>query len=103
MAGGLTDESWLESRLLESPAVLAGRTREFLAAAPPGTLPERLAHASRLALTRAVEGSPDRGAALDLLAADALVTLALAAQVEAEPAGLAEFASRLRRGQEAAR
>jgi hypothetical protein len=96
----VTDRGWLEARLEESPPVLAARTREFLAAAGSGPLPERLAEASRLALERAVTGSPDRAAALDLLAADALVTLALASQVEVDPGGLAALAGRLRRGQE---
>lgn len=100
MAGGLSDERWLESRLEESPVALARRTREFLAATGPGPLPERLAQASRLALGQAVARSPDRAAALDLLAADALVTLALAAQVDTDPSRLAEFAGRLRRAQE---
>jgi hypothetical protein len=97
MAGELNPESWLEARLEESPADLAARTREFIGRAGGGPLPDRLARASRLALARAVGHPHDRAAALDLLAADALVTLALAAQVEADPEGVAAFAGRLRR------
>ncbi|HYC33936.1 MAG TPA: hypothetical protein VEB59_16720 [Gemmatimonadales bacterium] len=37
----------------------------------------------------------DRSAALDLLAADALITLALLAQADRDPARLAEFAAGL--------
>jgi hypothetical protein len=37
----------------------------------------------------------DRSAALDLLAADALITLALLAQAERDPASLHQFASSL--------
>jgi hypothetical protein len=97
MAGELSPESWLEARLDESPAELAARTRDFIARATPARLPDRLAEASRLALARAVGRPHERAAALDLLVADALVTLALAAQVEVEPDEVAAFASRLRR------
>jgi hypothetical protein len=47
-----------------------------------------------------MEGGTGRGVALDLLAADALVTLALAAQVESAPSDLARFARRLRQSSE---
>ncbi|MGE0555883.1 MAG: hypothetical protein AB7R55_20830 [Gemmatimonadales bacterium] len=97
MAGELTLDRWLGDRLAETPEELAERTREFLAAAGAGPLPERLAAAGRLALARATERSAGRGGALDLLAADALVTLALAAQVETDPAELEALAARLRR------
>jgi hypothetical protein len=64
----------------------------LVAATPAGPLPERLAAAGRRALAL-VEASPgDRASALDLLAADALVTLALLAQAETAPAALAAFA-----------
>jgi hypothetical protein len=39
----------------------------------------------------------DRSVALDLLAADALVTLALLAQAQRNPAGLASFAAEVLR------
>jgi hypothetical protein len=80
------------------PASLVSRARAYL---PPGPADrseaERLAAASRSALARAVAGPADRSVAGDLLAADALVTLALLACAEASPARLAEFARTLRR------
>ena len=62
-----------------------------------------LARAGRHALQRVVahpEG--DRSIALDLLAADALITLALLAQAQSAPGGLEEFASSLLRDPAAA-
>jgi hypothetical protein len=88
--------AWLESRLADAPPDLAARTREVIALAAPAALPERLAEASRIALHRAEAHPLERAAALDLLVADGLVTLALAAQVEDDPDRLAELAVRLR-------
>jgi hypothetical protein len=65
---------------------------ELAAAAPVTPLPERLAAAGRRALALVERGPGDRASALDLLAADALITLALLAQAEQAPAGLAAFA-----------
>jgi hypothetical protein len=96
MAGDLNDLDWCEARLAETPPELAVRVREFIAVAPRSRLPDRLAHAARRALARAAAGGNDRDAALDLLAADGLVTLALAAQVEVDVGGLEGFAARLR-------
>jgi hypothetical protein len=93
-------DAWLSARLDETPGELADRALEFLAAAPDQPLPDRLAEAGRLALARATEGGTGRGVALDLVAADALVTLALAAQVESAPSDLARFARRLRQSSE---
>jgi hypothetical protein len=45
-----------------------------------------------MALARVVTHPGDRSAALDLLAADALITLALQAQAEDAPERLEEFA-----------
>lgn len=92
-------ERWLESQVAGAPADLVRRTLEFARAEGPVT-PDSLARAGRRALDAAVGASPDRGAALDLLAADALVTLALAAQVETDPADLETFAARLRTGED---
>lgn len=101
MAGRLTDR-WLAERLAGAPAVLVQRASEFVGDVESPTTPERLAAAARGALEAALARTADRGAALDLLAADALVTLALAAQVETGPTGLAQFARDLR-GQEGTR
>jgi len=94
-------EDWLEAQVAGAPADLVARTLEFARAEGPVT-PASLARAGRSALEAAVRASPDRGAALDLLAADALVTLALAAQTETDPAGLEAFAARLRTGEDPA-
>jgi hypothetical protein len=54
-----------------------------------------LAAAASRALDRVVTHPGDRSIALDLLAADALITLALLAQAEDGPAELDEFATSL--------
>ena len=56
-------------------------------------LPEVLAAAGRRALDQVLARAGDRSVALDLLAADALVTLALLAQAQASPERLGEFAA----------
>jgi len=86
---------WLATRLEGAPAELVERTLEFVGLVGGSPDAAALARAGRLALDRAVAFAADRRAALDLLAADALVTLALAAQVEAEPERLEWFAGHL--------
>jgi hypothetical protein len=98
MADGIAFAAWLEDQLSDAPAELAQRTREYLARAG-GTGPEQLVAASELALEEAVALPRDRRSALDLLAADALVTLALAASVESDPAGFEAFARSIRQRQ----
>ena len=73
----------------------SGTGRGNIRAARPGTLRRRsdLARPGRAALARVLGRSGDRSVALDLLAADALVTLALLAQAEAAPERLGEFAA----------
>jgi hypothetical protein len=55
--------------------------------------PEALAQSGRKALDRVLARAGDRSVALDLLAADALVTLALLAQAQASPERLGDFAA----------
>src|SRR5689334_12295600 len=98
MADGIAFAAWLEDQLSDAPAELAERTREFVARAG-GAGPHGLAAASELALREAVAAAHDRRSALDLLAADALVTLALAASVERDPAGFEAFARAVRQRQ----
>jgi len=57
------------------------------------TSPEALAGSARRALDRVLARGGDRSVALDLLAADALVTLALLAQAQQAPARLGAFAA----------
>jgi hypothetical protein len=52
-----------------------------------------LAESGRQALNRVLTRGGDRSVALDLLAADALVTLALLAQAETSPERLDDFAA----------
>lgn len=86
---------WLERQLDGAPAALVERTRYFRSQVGGPPTPEGLAAAARLALLTAISRDRDRAGALDLLAADALVTLALAAHVEVDPASLSEFAASL--------
>lgn len=62
-------------------------------AAEGRTTPDALAASARRALDRVLARAGDRSVALDLLAADALVTLALLAQAQREPEGLGAFAT----------
>jgi hypothetical protein len=64
--------------------------------------PEALASSSRRALDRVLGRAGDRSVALDLLAADALVTLALLAQAQQAPERLDGFAAALLRDGSAA-
>lgn len=66
---------------------------QYARAASGPTLARSLAAAGQAALDRVVAHPGDRSVALDLLAADALITLALLAQAEAAPERLEEFAS----------
>jgi hypothetical protein len=73
--------------------------REHLAGAGPDAMtPDALARSGRKALDRVLARAGDRSVALDLLAADALVTLALLAQAQASPERLGDFAATVLRG-----
>jgi hypothetical protein len=87
---------WLEARTAGAPPVLRERVLEHAAAVGDSLpLPERLALASERVLAIVEEHPGDRSIALDLLAADALITLTLLAQAESAPAELGAFAERL--------
>jgi len=60
---------------------------------PDSVTPEALAGSGRRALDRVLARAGDRSVALDLLAADALVTLALLAQAQTSPERLGDFAA----------
>jgi hypothetical protein len=83
---------WLDRHTSQAPAALRARVMEFAAAASGGSRAARLAGAGQAALLRVLSHSGDRSAALDLLAADALITLALQAQAQDAPERLEEFA-----------
>jgi hypothetical protein len=93
--------AWLEGRTGRAPDALRRRVRRHLtdlgAGAADDPTPEALAAAGRGALEQVLGHPGDRTVALDLLAADALVTLALLAQAQRNPAGLARFAAEVLR------
>jgi hypothetical protein len=89
-------EAWLRARTARGPAALRARVLEHARVPNDGaTLAERLALAADRVLAIVEEHPGDRAIALDLLAADALITLALLAQAEAEPERLGAFAEGL--------
>jgi regulator of protease activity HflC (stomatin/prohibitin superfamily) len=89
--------AWFEARAEGAPGALRDRAARYLeAVAGTAAVPEALATAGLAALRHTIDSPGDRSVALDLLAADALVTLALEAQAESDPSGLAGFARRLR-------
>ncbi|MGH7582355.1 MAG: hypothetical protein ACREL5_03910 [Gemmatimonadales bacterium] len=94
-ADSLNHDAWFEQHTTGAPEHLARRTADFFRAAS-GDLVSRLAAAGDMALVTATGGGAARGAALDLLAADALITLALLASAEADPTALAAAARALR-------
>jgi hypothetical protein len=93
--------AWLDRHTSRAPDALRKRVRQHLAgaaaAAPADPTPESLARAGRAALERVLVHPGDRTVALDLLAADALVTLALLAQAQRDPGRLASFAAEVLR------
>jgi hypothetical protein len=89
--------AWYEAESAGAPEVLRARAAHYLDAVPPDADPASgLAFAASRALAATLAQSGGREAALDLLAADALVTLALKARAQQDPRGRAEFAVRLR-------
>lgn len=88
---------WLDRHTSQAPAALRVRVREFAFAAAGETRATTLALAGQAALDRVLSHAGDRSAALDLLAADALITLALQAQAQDAPERLEEFATSLMR------
>ena len=65
----------------------------YAGSGPDAAAPDALAASGRRALDRVLAHAGGRSVALDLLAADALVTLALLAQAQRAPERLGEFAA----------
>jgi hypothetical protein len=87
---------WLERHISAAPVALQGRIRQVTDAIPPGEdTATALARIATDTLESVIGGTGDRSAALDLLTADALITLALLAQAEADPSHLGEWSLRL--------
>ena len=98
-AGGplpTTVGAWLDRHTASAPEALRTRVWDY---AGPGSdrtdVAAALAAAGHAALANVLAHPGDRSVALDLLAADALVTLALLAQAQAAPDRLAAFADGL--------
>lgn len=87
--------TWMDARRPPPPPTLRQHLLGVLRDAPQ-SLPEHLADAGVALLDRLLE-RPEAGRelALDLLAADALVTYAFEAQAELDTAGLARLARRV--------
>lgn len=87
---------WLDTHTAAAPEALRIRVVEYVTAAPAaGGDVSLLASAAESALDRVVARPGDRSVALDLLAADGLITLALLRQSELDPGGLPAFARAL--------
>ena len=84
--------AWFESRTADAPVPLRTRMRELVAHEWSA---EGLAAGAERGLARAVAEPGDRSVALDLLAADGLVTLALLHRAEHHPEQLRSFAEGL--------
>jgi hypothetical protein len=89
----MVPDDWLARHTSQAPPALLGRVREYGLAASGSTRASALAAAGQSALARVLSHPGDRSAALDLLAADALITLALQAVAEDAPERLEEFAT----------
>ena len=88
--------AWFAERTTGAPPALRARAAEYLERVPAGgATAARLAAAAQLALTGVLGRGRERSAALDLLTADALLTLALLAEAETAPAELERFAAAL--------
>lgn len=88
---------WFAGESVHAPEALRARAAGYLGRVQAQErIPEALAEAASVALRETLAHEGDRSIALDLLAADALVTLALKAKAQAAPAGLAAFAAELR-------
>jgi hypothetical protein len=94
----MTAADWLAGSAVGAPPDLVDRAARWLARVPAtGAASDQLAAAGRAALEAAIQAPAGRPAAADLLAADALVTLALEARAAEDPAGLGAFAAEVRR------
>lgn len=100
----MTSPGWLDARRPAPPPPLRAHLARRLPPGPDGTgegaLPDHLAAAGRELLARVLSNpAPGRDLALDLLAADALVTYAFEAQAEEDPTRLVELAQRIAGGE----
>ncbi len=90
-------ERWFVERTTGAPERLRHAAMVWWERTPPAALGERLTRAGQQALNAAIDSGATRAAALDLLAADALITLALLAAAETDARSLAVAAATARR------
>ena len=88
--------AWFAAHTIGAPEALRVRSKRFFDGSGGGDLVSQLAAASHAALAAATADGTVRAAALDLLAADALITLALLRSAVEQPAGLGSAARALR-------
>jgi len=86
---------WLRERLPDAPPALRDTMRDALGEDAGAPVPDALADAALRLYARLEHGTGARAEALPLLAADALLTHAIEAQVAADPAGLDALAARI--------
>ncbi len=84
---------WLERETAGAPETLRRQVLSHAGGESADPAPDALAGSGRRALGEVLARSGDRSVALDLLAADALVTLALLAQAQQSPERLGDFAA----------
>jgi hypothetical protein len=90
-------QRWFAAQTEGAPGPLRERAAAYLElTARGGNVAGRLGSAAAAALATVLAHPGDRSVALDLLAADALLTLSLKAQAVHDPGSLAEFAAALR-------
>lgn len=83
----------MERETARAPAALRERVLAYAGTGPHAATPDALAFSAHRALDQVLARGGDRSVALDLLAADALVTLGLLAQAQDAPERLGEFAA----------
>ncbi|MFI5210626.1 MAG: hypothetical protein ACHQ2E_09290 [Gemmatimonadales bacterium] len=89
---------WIDRHTAAAPAALRDRVAALTAPLRGRSdLASALAAVGRATVEQVIASSGDRREALNLLAADGLVTLSLLAQAQADPAGLASWSATLLR------
>ncbi len=83
--------AWLDARPEPAPPELRQRMAEALAGVTAGTVPGALAEGALSCLQATMAAPQERATALDLLAADALLTYALEAAAEIGAAAIKEM------------
>ena len=83
---------WLDARLDDTPAELADAVRRLVVGGAGAATPAQMAECALAAFERVARGPQTRACALELLAADALLTYAFEAAADPEAGGSADSA-----------